>query len=108
MAPENVERRKFNRNTHTSLIEYAFHTEGDVTKDSTAKGITVNVSDTGLCIYLFNPVNEGQEMKIFKGLFASESLSARVKWSKQITDDIYKAGLAFLHPGKPLFPARKD
>lgn len=94
MQPD-TERRKHPRNTFVRSIEYTLpHREGTSGEES-ARGVTVNMSLNGLCLYLFKPLPAGQELKIARGVPGKRNLKAIVQWIEQITVDTYKAGLHF-------------
>jgi len=57
-----------------------------------AKGC--NISDNGICIYTFKPLEEGQEIT-FKNALPVAYSKAAVKWVKQCNPGIYKAGVSF-------------
>lgn len=99
MTAHDSERRKDSRRTHASLIEYAAAAKGNPAQESRGKGVTINVSASGLCIYLFHPLQEGFEIRIYRGLFARKPLLAEVRWAKPVTEGIYKAGLMFFGSG---------
>lgn len=57
------------------------------------KGVTVNLSNSGLCIISFTPLQKGQKLLIREGLRVSGP--AQVLWDKRLDNDVYKAGLLF-------------
>jgi len=57
----------------------------------TYKGVTVNLSRSGMCIIAFHQLKEGQQIKIAHGLNVSNP--ATVCWIKSLDKDIFKVGL---------------
>lgn len=97
MVLKHTERRRQPRAIFTTTIEYAALSALDTTPANTPlKGITVNISNTGLCILAFVPLRRGQKLKIINGLFPGMKKTAEVVWADKLSKDIYKAGLLFL------------
>ncbi len=60
------------------------------------RGVTVNISDSGLCLYVFNNhLREGQELTI-KTILRGFYRTGVVRWYKKIDGEIYKVGLMFV------------
>lgn len=57
------------------------------------KGVTINLSETGMCLMVFNEVHEGQKIVIKSGLVVKKPLI--IQWVKELDYDIYKVGLRF-------------
>jgi len=90
LTAKNIKRREdFRCNSH-HVIEYVLNNEND---QQIFKGVTVNLSAKGLCIYVFNPLNKGQEIIIKSGLRTNKP--AIVLWKKKLDDDLFKVGLFF-------------
>ena len=72
------------------IVEFVFkpHTDRKV-----FKGVTVNLSIQGLCLYVFTPLKKGQEINIRKGLRAAAP--AVVMWWKKLDTGLFKVGLRF-------------
>ncbi|MEJ2684208.1 MAG: PilZ domain-containing protein [Candidatus Sulfobium sp.] len=92
MAYVPVERRRYRRSIFPSTIEYGIKTE--VTGE-TFKGVAVNISESGLCLYTSSVLNEGQEISIMSVL-PVPSRTAAVRWSKSLNADVCKVGLMFV------------
>jgi len=58
-------------------------------------GFTLNVSESGLCIYTPKLLNEGQKITI-RGAYPIPSKIAVVKWIEKYDDVFYKVGLVFI------------
>ena len=59
--------------------------------DTVCKGVTVNLSRSGMCLITFNQLEEGQQISIEKGLKVSNP--STVRWVKKLDKDIYKVGV---------------
>lgn len=93
-----MERRSVPRDTFTTTLEYAVMKSALIdNQDTSEKGITVNISNSGMCLYTFIPLTKGQRLKIIQGLLPYRNDSTVVQWTKQVTKEIYKAGLMFVH-----------
>lgn len=57
-------------------------------------GFTLNFSNSGLCIYTSELLNEGQKI-IIKSCFPVHSKKAIVSWVEKCDDVFYKIGLFF-------------
>ncbi len=56
--------------------------------------ISSNISDTGMCIYTFKPLEKGQDI-VFTSDLPVPHHKATVKWVKQCDRTIYKIGVLF-------------
>lgn len=56
------------------------------------KGISVNISSSGLCLYVFNPIKEGEIININSEL-PTACKTAMVRWVKNIETDFYLIGV---------------
>jgi len=92
MSPE-TERRKQPRNMFVRHVEYMLPPDTGMADQEGSRGVTVNMSSSGLCLYVFKPLSAGQELKIIHGIPGKKK--AMVQWIEQITVDTYKAGLQF-------------
>ncbi len=59
--------------------------------DTVCKGVTINLSRSGMCLITFHQLEEGQQVSIKNGLKVSNS--STVRWVKKLDKDIYKVGL---------------
>ncbi len=91
MAYVKVDRRNHTRYAFPSKIEYVLDPDDS---DKIYKGVTINCSNTGLCLYVFNPVSEGQKITINSVLPVS-SQTGTIRWSKKLEDRLFKVGLLF-------------
>jgi hypothetical protein len=89
MMTDSTERREHIRYDFPHRIEYALNPE---TSDEIFKAVTINISKTGLCLYIFNALGEGQKV-VFKSTLPVPFGTASVRWIKKIEDNFYKIGL---------------
>jgi hypothetical protein len=75
---------------HIHLIEYSHHADN---YEEALKGITANLSHSGLCLYVFKPHKKGDSIVIRKGLRADRP--ATVLWHRRLDDRLFKVGLRF-------------
>lgn len=91
MLSDNGEKRKSLRYDFPKRIEYGLSPK---ISDETFYGVTINISDSGLCLYIFNLLPEGQKITIKNNLPVSYR-TALVRWIKKVDADLYKAGVMF-------------
>ena len=65
--------------------------------DEIIKGIAMNISVSGVCLYIPQSLNNGQEI-IIKSVVYGCPQKATVCWSEKYDDDYYKIG-CYLHIG---------
>ncbi|MEW6108062.1 MAG: PilZ domain-containing protein [Nitrospirota bacterium] len=87
----NNERRRHMRYPHPDKIEYVFSAGFSGDK---LKGVTVNISNSGLCLYLFNKLSVGQSITI-KSYLPVSYRHATVQWIRTVKDNFFIAGLRF-------------
>jgi hypothetical protein len=75
-----------------SVVEYVLNPENT---HETFIGFTLNVSNSGLCLYTPKPLKEGQKI-IIKGNLPTPSKNAMVRWIEKYDDVFYKVGLVFI------------
>ncbi len=56
--------------------------------------IAANISDAGMSVYAFSPLQCGQEITITRGMEDAYRKCA-VVWCKELGDGVFKAGLVF-------------
>ncbi len=86
-------------NSRRAQIRSDFHHEIKyiLNPDTTGEifnGVAVNISGTGLCLYVSNHLSEGQGITI-KSIFRDSYKSGIVRWSEKIVENIYRVGLIF-------------
>jgi c-di-GMP-binding flagellar brake protein YcgR len=92
MSGEARERRNAARYDFPSTIE--FYTVSKSGENS-HKAVTINISKTGLCLYLFEPFKRNQEIKI-NSIVPIVSKKASIRWIRKIDEGFFKAGVSFL------------
>jgi hypothetical protein len=63
--------------------------------DKTFRGVTINISEAGLGLYVFDPLERGQEISIRSDIRVL-SRAGSIRWCHQLGEDVYKAGLQFI------------
>jgi len=58
------------------------------------KSITVDISEHGLGIYVFRPLNKGQKIMIKRGLQCTHKIGF-VRWCAASGENVYRAGMVF-------------
>jgi c-di-GMP-binding flagellar brake protein YcgR len=66
----------------------------DSQREANLRAITLNISDGGLCMYIFTSLNRGQKIVIERGL-GDAYKTGEIRWIIQLGDNVYKAGLMF-------------
>jgi hypothetical protein len=92
VTPENKERRSHERHDFANRIVYV---SADGPNDSLLKGVTMNISETGLCFVTFTaPIND-EKIRILESILPIHRQKGTVRWTKKMESDIYKVGLMF-------------
>ena len=75
-------------------ISYTCDQEGS---DDIFKGVTINISKSGMCLYLFESpcVDNGSHIFIKSELPVNSSRGA-IRWIDKVEDGFYMAGLQFI------------
>ena len=84
-----IERREHIRYDFPFTIDYVLSPK---ISDDILKGVTININDAGLCLYIFNPLPEGQKLTI-KSILPVFCQTVTVRWIKKMDEDFYMAGL---------------
>ncbi len=92
MSDANTGKRQKQRYSFHSTIDYIL-IHGAAAE--VHKGITVDISDSGLGLYLFDPLPEGQTI-IIQSALPVAGRTATVCWIKKESEDFYKSGLKFV------------
>jgi c-di-GMP-binding flagellar brake protein YcgR len=91
MRDKNIERRKHSRYPFPEKINYVC---GNGATSDILRGITVNISDSGMCLYLFKNHREGQEITILSDL-PIQSRKATIRWINNFRERFFTAGIMF-------------
>ncbi len=60
-----------------------------------ANGITLNISDSGICFYTQGRLEQGTALQISSRAFWEEPRTGTVMWCRKITEELYRVGLTF-------------
>jgi c-di-GMP-binding flagellar brake protein YcgR len=88
-----VTTRKDTRYDFPSTIEYVLGSQAD--DEVARKGITIDLSTTGLCMYIFDPLPHGQKI-IIKTALPVSSRTAAICWTRKEENSLYRSGLKFI------------
>jgi hypothetical protein len=97
MDNKNVRNDKRNHRKHQrqdfpyAVVEYVLNSD---TTNGIFIGFTLNVSESGLCLYTPKLLNVAQEI-VIKGNCLVSSQIATVRWIEKYDDFFYKIGLSF-------------
>ncbi len=84
-------KRRHPRFEFSELINY-YSNPADLSKPVCA--VSVNISESGLCLYTPKSVTVGQNVLI-KTSLKTPYVKATAKWVKKYLDDLYKVGFMF-------------
>ncbi len=59
------------------------------------EGVTINISETGACVYLKNELAGGLEFLVSGKVFGMTARRGRVAWCEQVVDGVFKVGISF-------------
>jgi hypothetical protein len=93
MTPREDEKRSSERYAYPSRIEYVLDAGAPA---EVHKAVTINISDSGLSLYAFAPLAEGQEIVITSPL-PVEHRRATICWVRHEHDLMYKLGVRFVN-----------
>jgi hypothetical protein len=88
-----VTTRKAPRYDFPSTIEYVLGSQAD--NEVARKGVTIDLSAAGLCMYIFDPLPHGQEIMI-KTTLPVGSRTAAICWTKKEENSLFRSGLKFI------------
>jgi hypothetical protein len=83
-----IERRSEPRRTYHSPMNFSLKGQ----EDAILPGVVNDISMSGMGIYSFVPLSEGQVITV-KNVLPGDHIRYVVRWSMQIVDDFYEAGL---------------
>ena len=90
MPVELNEKRKDERLSSCFLIDYVLNASGS---SDFHKAVTINVSETGLCLLAFKALHAGEKIIIRNDI--QKRNSATICWTKKLDEDVYKIGVFF-------------
>ncbi len=77
------------RYAYPKTVEYVLPSGG---RPGTLKGVVVNISKGGICLYLYSDYIEGETI-VIQNTLPVTSRTASIRWIKKINVGFYKAGL---------------
>jgi c-di-GMP-binding flagellar brake protein YcgR len=88
-----VTTRKSPRYDFPATIEFVLGSQAD--DEAARKGVTIDLSAAGLCMYIFDPLPHGQKIMI-KTALPVGSRTAAICWTKKEENSLYRSGLQFI------------
>jgi hypothetical protein len=85
-----LEKRKCIR--HNFSVRVAIKYITGTSENETHKGFLANKSSSGLCLFTYNPLDIGEEIRL-KNNFYVPFQKAKVKWIKEVNKQWYTVGL---------------
>jgi hypothetical protein len=92
VTPDNKERRSHGRRDFANRIVYV---SADDPSYSLIKGVTMNISETGLCFATFTAPKKDERIRILESILPIHRQEGTVRWIEKMESDIYKVGLMF-------------
>jgi hypothetical protein len=92
VTPDNKERRSHERRDFANRIVYVSADNPDY---PLIKGVTMNISETGLCFATFTAPIKDEKIWILESMLPIHRQKGTVRWIKKMESDIYKVGLMF-------------
>ncbi len=90
-----VEKRTEKRKLITTPVQCLnYNQEGGA--GFSARGITINLSDSGMCFYTHKSLEEGAQVLISGSNIWNNPKKADVRWCKKIMGGLYRVGLTFV------------
>ncbi len=84
-----VERRAEIRYSYISSVQFSSPSENG---EELFVGTTINISESGLCLYSYVPLSEGRKITI-KSPFRARYRTFTVRWVSKLLDDFFMVGL---------------
>lgn len=85
---DGIERRSEPRQTYHTPIKFILKGQGD----EVLRGAVNNISMSGIGMFSFQPLSEGQQI-IVKSILPGKHIAYLVRWSRQLVEDFYEVGL---------------
>ena len=86
-----IERRKHPRKPYSNVIKFCVNPR---CPNTTCIGVSINISDSGICLYTSDNLHKGEVILIQEELPVKYQ-KATVIWVKNYRQDFYKVGLMF-------------
>ena len=87
------EKRKAPRYAYPKVVRYS---AAGHEQEASCRGVVTNISRTGISLYIYTILPEG-ELITFQGDLPVEPRHAMVIWSREVSKDLFQAGLEFTH-----------
>lgn len=95
-AEQHMKQRKHLRKELKFVIDYYFPQESDAYQENNVfRGITKNISASGMSMYTLTDLIEGQEVRITKSFRLGNHTSAVIRWVKKESAHLYAVGMSF-------------
>jgi PilZ domain len=92
MTSARNERRSHQRHDYPNRIAYVLSRGHDC---DLFNGVTVNMSDTGLCFATFTPVKKHDTVVIVNSMLPINGDRGIVCWTRKMESNVYRVGLKF-------------
>ncbi|MGC2063622.1 MAG: PilZ domain-containing protein [Thermodesulfovibrionales bacterium] len=92
MSFERPEKREYFRFDLANVVDLV--TINAATSDKFS-GVTINISETGMCLFVFQPVSTNDRISIVKSMLPLGHRAGSVRWVNTMTPEFYKIGLIF-------------
>ncbi len=89
------EKRRHKRDLVTVPVSYGPAASVTETPGQIAKGITLNISDSGVCFYTQKRLEQGATLYLSSKSFWEKPRMGSVMWCRKITEELYRVGLTF-------------
>lgn len=98
MSAESSERRQYFRFDLANVVELV--TPGPAPNDQ-FRGVTINISETGMSLFVFQPVSTNDTITIVKSMLPLSHRAGSVRWVNRLAPDFYKIGMMFVPEENP-------
>ncbi len=92
MSAESSERREYFRFDLANVVELV---AADAASSDQFRGVTINISETGMSLFVFQPIRTNDRISIVKSMLPLCHRAGRVRWVNRLATDFYKIGLMF-------------
>ncbi|MBA4373575.1 MAG: hypothetical protein C0402_12040 [Thermodesulfovibrio sp.] len=90
MSPETSERREYFRLDLANVVELV---TADADSSDQFRGVTINISETGMSLFVFQPVKTHDTLLIKKSILPLCHRTGSVRWVQRLAPEIYKIGI---------------
>ncbi len=82
--------------TFSVACSYSSEDQGR-TESFTRRGISLDLSETGICIYTSVNLNEGMPLNVYGEAAWNGPRKGTVRWCKMITEELFRVGVKLLN-----------